>query len=60
MCDKDGYLVYLNSHNYLLYKAVCANIEFTGEVIGIDDNFALVINHDGKPVHISSGEIEII
>ena len=59
-CDKDGYLIYLNSHNYLLYKAVCANIKFTGEVIGIDDNFALVINHDGKPVHISSGEIEII
>lgn len=58
-CDKDGYLAYINSHNYLLYKAVCANIDITGTVIGIDNDFALVINHNGKPVHISSGEIEI-
>ena len=61
--NKNEYLSYFNTHNYLLHKRVRANInqqDFIGEVVGVDSNFNLqILSHD-LLLHIDSGEIEIL
>ncbi len=61
--DKDEYLSYFRTHNYLLNKRVKVNINhqlFIGEVVGIDDNFNIqILSHD-LLLHVDSGELEIL
>ena len=61
--DKDEYLSYFGTHNYLLNKRVKVNINhqlFIGEVVGIDDNFNIQILSNDLLLHVDSGELEII
>jgi len=56
----NGYLNYFNNHNYLNNKEVSFikdNMKLVGKVIGIDENYNLIIESNNQKYRISSGEI---
>ena len=58
----NGYLNYFNNHNYLNNKEVSFikdNMKLVGKVIGIDENYNLIIESNNQKYRISSGEITI-
>ena len=61
--NREDYLSYFKSHNYLLNKRVKVIINqeiFIGEVVGIDDNFNIQILCNDILLHVDSGELEIL
>lgn len=53
---------YINSHNFLLNKEVefiYDNERLSGVVLGLDEEFNLVVNVNGSDYHLFSGEISI-
>lgn len=59
----NGYLDYYRKHDYLKGKYVKVkynNIYIEGIVLGVDENFNLIIGKEKETFYISSGEIEVI
>lgn len=60
---KDIAFKYFHEHDYLLSKEVgfvFNNVSYRGTVLGIDDDFNILIENDSGVHHISSGEIELL
>lgn len=59
----DAFISYYQSHDYLKNKEVSFyinNENKTGKVIGVNNDFSLIIEKDGKQDILQSGEINII
>ena len=60
---KEFYFNYFNNHNYLLSKRInyiMNNEEKSGQVIGIDKDFNLIIKNKKEIIHLNSGEVNIM
>lgn len=59
---KQAFINYFNSHNYLKNKAIYFtynNQELTGNVLGVSDDFSLLIDSNNQIMKVNSGEIHI-
>ena len=61
--SKDKFLKYFEEHDYLINKTVNFthnNDKQSGVVLGVDENFNIIIKNEEGEHHISSGEIELL
>ena len=61
--DINKYISYFNNHNYLLNKEISfiyENKNRVGKVIGVDNNFNLIVNSNNENIYLNSGEVNII
>ena len=60
---KQDFLLFYKEHDYLFDKDIrfYLNGELNkGKVLGVDDDFALLVKEEEKLIHLSSGEVSII
>ena len=58
--DKAAYLAYYSSHDYLRGKiGIAKALKKEGTIIGVDEEYNLLLQTDEGVIHLSSGEVDI-